>query len=159
MKMFITPDKRFSISLEWHEEDRAFAIVPPSETEPVFELVTPTEKQMHEQHLAIYGTPRGHGDFSHVHALIWGDKDSRDPKEAVGLCRAVRNRPAGMTAVSTGLTLALARAVREEMGISKPMHPRTQEGAQSTEGNSGSPSGSASGSSPTPASAAPPTQD
>lgn len=157
MKMFITPDKTFSISLEWDEEARAFVAIPPSATEPVFDLVTPTEKQMHEQFTAVYGMPRGDGDFTHVHTLIWGDKDSRDPKEAKGLCRAVRNRPAGM-APSTSLTLALARAIREEMGVSAPIRPRTQEGAQSTEGNSGLPSASGSDSSSSPASSAPPTQ-
>lgn len=157
MKMFITPDKTFSISLEWDEKERSFVVVPPSATAPVFDLATPTEKQMHEQFTALYGMPRGEGDFTHVHALIWGDKDARDPKEARGLCRAVRNRPEGMVP-STSLTLALARAIREEMGVSTPIRPSTQEGAQSTEGNSVSLSASASASTPTPASAAPPTQ-
>lgn len=143
MRMFLTPDKTFSVSVVWSEDLRTFVPVPPKDGEPIFEMATPDEKMAHENYFALLCIPNGDSGYAPTQTLVWGKGSEK------GLVRSVRNAPKGF-APTPALTLALARICREEAGMATPMHdPKAQ--AVSAEGNCDSPSGSGSDSTPSPA--------
>lgn len=150
MRMFLTPDKTFSVSLEWSDEHNTFLAVPAKAGETVFDLATPDETMAHEQYFGLNAVPNESG-FMDTHKVIWGAKNEKGEHKK-GLVRAVHNAPAGFVPTPR-LTIALARICREECGMSArlvdPSAPRL-----SAEGNSDSPSGSGSGSTPTTAGSA-----
>lgn len=160
MRMFLTPETTFSVSLRWSESLRTFLAVPPSVPDHghVFEIATPTESQIHQHYGTLAGLPSpGRGlSYADVHDLIWGVPGTS------GLVRKVT--PARPGSAHPTLTLALARLIREELGLSEPLKEPTKEAAPDAptdsvatssapslpaEGNSASPSGSGLASSET----------
>ena len=150
MNLFFTPNATFSVSLVWSAKHSTFLRIPPQEGGVVFELATPTQRQAHEQYHGLMGVP-GHMGFIRTEEVVWGVKDDTGKEVTPGLVRSVQGMPAGSKATPP-LTLALARIVREEIGLSQPLVDTPS--SKDAEGNSDSPSGSGSDSSPSPAGSA-----
>lgn len=156
MRMFLTPETTFSVSLQWSEKLKVFLAVPPSVADHghVFELATPTESQIHQHFGTLAGLPSpGRGlSYADVHDLMWGTPGTP------GLVRKVT--PARPGSAHPTLTLSLARLVREELGLSEPLKEAAPDAPTDSaatapapslpaEGNSASPSGSGLASSET----------
>lgn len=156
MRMFLTPETTFSVSLRWSDSLQTFLPVPPSVADHgyVFEIATPTESQIHQHYGTIAGLPSpGRGlSFLDAHDLIWGTPGVPGLVRKVTPARTGRTHPA--------LTLSLARLVREELGLSEPLKEAAPDAPTDSvatapapslpaEGNSASPSGSGLASSET----------
>ena len=158
--MFMDPEKTFSVSLVWNETTQMFDAIPPQEGEIVFELATSTHGEVHKHLAALSGLPRTGSslDYSETERVVWGDKE----RGMRSLVIAVHNGPPAPFRPIPRLTLSLAKIIREECGLQPKEVPAEKNGKPSTvveripsEGNSDSPSSSALGSTPSPASGAP----
>ena len=144
IQMFLTPDKGWWTGLRWSSVLRTFLPCDVQQGEPQFMLHSPTREQVHERYGDLCGLPRnGSMDLSGTHSLIWGDG------RELGLVRQTKNVPKEFSPHPT-LTLALARIIREEIGMEgKRMEESPTESIPAgiaAEGNSDSPSGSGSAS-------------
>lgn len=141
MNLFLTPESTFTTGLRWSEQHKTFVRCEPAEGEGViFEIATPTDEQLSRHWGALQGIPaRGSAlDYSELHGLLWG------PKERPGLVRKIL--PAQKGTIHNALSLAIARVIREELGLEKRLEDDKSEAGIDAEGNSASPSGSGSAS-------------
>lgn len=143
MNLFLSPESTFTTGLRWSESLKTFVRCDQKESSHAFEIATPTEEQLHAHHGALQGIPaRGSAlDYSELHELIWGSKNRP------GLVKKVLPEPKGTRHLV--LTQAIARLVREELGLvtrlSEVPEPDAKPGLDA-EGNSASPSSSGSAS-------------
>lgn len=139
MKMFLTPETTFALRLRWSEKAKTFIPCDHTETETVFEVATPTRAQLHEHFGALQGYPsRGTAlDYSELDDLIWGDE------KAPGLVKKVIPDIKGKGTPHPALTLAIARVVRETLGLVVPLTEAAADAEKTpgidSEGNSVSP--------------------
>lgn len=141
MNLFLTPATTFSTGLRWDDKLNTFVRCEPAEGGgTIFEIAMPTDEQLHTHNGALMGIPsRGNAlDYSELHALIWGTERSQ------GLVRKVLPKPSGPA--HPALSLAIARIVREELGLVKPLGSDQAAPGLAAEGNSASPSESGSAS-------------
>lgn len=116
--MFLTPKDGFWTSFRWSEKKKTFLPVPGEPGDPRFHIFPPTADVVAARYGEIRGYPSsGRLDFSGVHRLVWGEGTKLGDDAIV---RKVENCPANMQP-QIELTQAIARVVREELGIDAPL--------------------------------------